>query len=417
MKNNANEKASKAKLMKTKHDNPKELSLLTLVSSFFKIGLTAFSMAILQQIKATIINNKWLSQKQVDEGIAMVQLYPGPIIVNLGTYCSYRLKGFWGALLATFFFLLPSYFLMLALSWGYFSYGAVSWVKPLFMALEAMVVGIVFHVFLDFGKRYINSSRSAIIAGAAFILLLFHINALIIILVAITLEITLHKLIPDDSYGKPAPSVESLSLLTGKKSSRLIGIIVSGAVFIGILFVGAFVHTQNGQLLFSMFKVGAVAFGNGYTIMPLLQQEVVVSHHWLTLQQFADGIAFGQITPGPFLITSTFIGYKISGLLGSIIATFGMFFPSFFYTLIITEIYDKIKTNKWIRQAIKGIMGAFTGMLAWVLLSLGEVSLNSNSLFIWAVGSFVLVRYFKLNILWIFIIGIAAQLILYNIAG
>jgi len=93
-----------------------KLTFFNLVMSFFKIGLTAYGMAILQQIKVLLISNKWLTRKEVDEGIAMVQLYPGPIMFNLGTYCSYKLKGFWGSLLSAFLFLLPSYLLMLVLS-------------------------------------------------------------------------------------------------------------------------------------------------------------------------------------------------------------------------------------------------------------------------------------------------------------
>jgi chromate transporter len=162
-----------------------------------------------------------------------------------------------------------------------------------------------------------------------------------------------------------------------------------------------------------MAKIGAVAFGSGFTILPLLQQEAVISHHWVNMQQFADGIAFGQITPGPILITSTFIGYKVAGFWGSAIATFGMFFPSFFYTLVVTEIYEKIKRNRIIRRAILGVMSGFTGMLVWVFLSLAKVSLHSLPLYIWAVGSFILVRYLKMNILWIFLVGIAARFLLF----
>ncbi|RLD46555.1 MAG: chromate transporter [Bacteroidetes bacterium] len=398
-----------------KKDKPKiKLTFFNLVMSFFKIGLTAYGMAILQQIKALLINNKWLTRKEVDEGIAMVQIYPGPIMFNLGTYCSYKLKGFWGSLLSAFFFLLPSYLLMLVLSWVYFNYGSVEWVKPVFLALEAMVVGIVFHVFLDFGKKYITNSKAATIGAVSFLLLLFHINALLIILTAVILEFIANIFLKEETKtDEKSEETEFAKEIPGKLSKRLTAIIITGIIFIAFFLIGIFVHTKNGILLFSMFKIGAVAFGSGFTIMPLLQQEAVITHHWLTMQQFADGIAFGQITPGPFLITSTFIGYKISGLWGSIIATFGMFFPSFFYTLVVAEIYNKVKKNKWIQRAIKGVMGAFTGMLAWVLLSLGEISLKTPSLFIWAVGSFVLVRYFKLNILWIFLIGISAELIVY----
>ena len=171
--------------------------------------------------------------------------------------------------------------------------------------------------------------------------------------------------------------------------------------------------SESGVLLLSMFKVGAVAFGNGMTIMPLLQQEAVMSHHWLTMKQFADGIAFGQITPGPFLITATFIGYKVSGLTGSLLATVGMFYPSFFYTIVMSELYEKIKRNVLIQKALKGILAAFTGMLFFVVLSLGTISLVSPAAYIWAVGALIAVRYFQLNILWIFLIGIGAEAVLY----
>jgi len=390
-----------------------EISTARFVWSFFKIGLTAYGMAILQQIKTLIIGNKWLSREEVDEGIAMVQFYPGPIMYNLATYCSYRLKGFSGSLMATFLFILPSYLLVLFLSWLYFAYGTVAWVHPLFMALEAMVIGVVINVLVDFSSHYIKNGKNAIIAGTAFLLLLYHINALIVILVAMVMEFIFRLTSKEDQQKKKNLSPADSLSLPGRFSQRMTAIGITALVFVAIFLIGLLSHNILGQLLFSMFKVGAVAFGSGFTIMPLLQQEAVVSHHWLTMQQFADGIAFGQITPGPFLITATFIGYKAAGFWGSVAATFGMFFPSFFYTLIVTEIYDNIKHNRWILFAIKGIMSAFTGMLLWVVISIGKVSLTHPVSWIFAVGAFILIRYFKLNLLWVFLTGIAVALALY----
>jgi len=397
---------------KSKHENSNQQlpSMPKFGWAFFKIGLTAYGMAILQQLKALIIGKKWLSREEVDEGIAMVQFYPGPIMYNLATYCSYRLKGFGGAALASFLFIFPSYLLILFLSWLYFTYGSVSWVHPLFLALEAMVVGVVIHVFLDFAKRYVTEAKNAVIAGAAFLLLLYKVNALLVIVFAVLIELVFRLTAKNKQIETPMNNGNETTVIPGKFSHRIIGILVTGIVFVGFFVVGFVSHDILGQLLFSMFKVGAVAFGSGFTIMPLLQQEAVISHHWLTMKQFADGIAFGQITPGPFLITATFIGYKVAGFWGSIIATFGMFFPSFFYTLIVTEIYNKIKQNRWIQFAIKGVMNAFTGMLFWVVLSLGKVSLISPATYIWAVGAFLLVRYFRINLLWIFLIGILVAL-------
>lgn len=377
--------------------------------AFFKIGLTAYGMAILQQLKALIINSQWLSRKEVDEGLAMVQLYPGPIMFNLANYAAYRIKGFGGALLATVLFVFPSYLLMVFLSWIYFSYGEVPWVHPLFIALEAMVVGVVAHIFVDFSNRYLTGPKTALMAALAFILLLFKVHAFAVVLISIVLGILLFwntRKTPAANTATPSAAV----VIPGNLRHRLLSLIAAGVVFIGAILLGLFWRHTNGELLLSMFKIGAVAFGNGMTIMPLLQQEAVISHHWLTMKQFADGIAFGQITPGPFLITATFIGYKVSGLWGSVIATFGMFYPSFFYTLVISEIYSRIKNNPLIQTALKGVLAAFTGMLLSVVFSLGKVSLISPAAYIWAAGALVAVRYFKLNLLWIFAAGIAAAM-------
>ncbi|ADN08556.1 chromate efflux transporter [Sulfurimonas autotrophica] len=384
-------------------------SLLQLSWAFLIIGLTAYSVAMLQQLKTLVVGRKWLSQKEMDEGLAMVQLYPGPIMFNLATYSAYRIKGFWGALIATFLFVLPSYLLMLFLSWLYFNYGNVAWVHPLFIVLEAMVVGIIIHVSLDFATRYIDDGKTAFIAGIAFVLMLYKINAFWVILLAVVVGTMLFwrdKMNIDSEKNEQIQSVP----IPGLWQWRLVSIVLSGSVFLAMIVLGLLWKNELSLLFLSMFKVGAVAFGNGMTIMPLLQQEAVISHHWLSMKQFADGIAFGQITPGPFLITATFIGYKVSGLIGSLLATVGMFYPSFFYTIVMSELYSKIKKYLFIRKVIKGILAAFTGMLFFVVLSMGTVSLISPSVYIWAIGALIAVRYYEMNILWIFLTGIAVEL-------
>ncbi|HFB53803.1 MAG TPA: chromate efflux transporter [Sulfurimonas autotrophica] len=381
-------------------------SLWELLWAFFIIGLTAYSVAMLQQLKTLVVGRKWLTQEEMDEGLAMVQLYPGPIMFNLATYSAYRIKGFFGALLATFLFVLPSYLLMVLLSWLYFNYGNVAWVHPIFIALEAMVVGIIVHITLDFANRYIDGGKTAFISAMAFILLLYKINAFWVIVFAVGLGLLFFWRDNMNPQGKKQAQYISIP---GEWKWRLAAMIISISVFIAFIALALVYKSELSTLFLSMFKVGAVAFGNGMTIMPLLQQEAVMSHHWLSMQEFADGIAFGQITPGPFLITATFIGYKVAGLAGSLFATVGMFYPSFFYTIVMSEIYSKIKDYLFIRRGLKGILAAFTGMLFFVLLSMGKVSLVSPAAYIWAVGALIAVRYYKLNILWIFVGGIAVE--------
>ena len=370
----------------------KKPSLLDLIFSFFILGLTAYSMAMLEELKQLNNKKKWLSDEEIDKALAMVELYPGPIFIDLAIYIAYKLRGLIGAFLAFLAFLTPSFLIMLILSFIYFHYGKIYYIHPLFTALEAMVIGIILKVALDFGSKYTKDKISASLAGISFILMLYKIDAFYVILFAFIASI----------FFKVPKSEEK-----SNKKINYLPIIISGILFLALLIYGYY----KSKLLFEMFKVGAVAFGNGMTILPLLE-DVVLKNHWMSLKEFTDGIAFGQITPGPFLITATFIGYKVSGIIGAILATIGIFYPSFFYTILMSEIYEKIKHLNFIQKILKSLLATFTGMIFYVGLSLSKVALINHLSFVYAVFAFLAVRYFKLNILLIFIIGLSIQFLI-----
>ena len=146
--------------------------------------------------------------------------------------------------------------------------------------------------------------------------------------------------------------------------------------------------------------------------MPLLQAEAVNAHGWLTLRQFADGIALGQVTPGPFLITAAFVGFKVGGLAGATLATFGIFSPSFAMTLIFTEVFGRVRDLRAVRGALAGVLASFVGLLAMVTLQLGRVALTTSAALALAGAAFVAVRFFKLDLLLVFVGGLAVWEIL-----
>ncbi len=370
----------------------------TILLAYLQIGLTAFGMAILQKLKALVMDNHWLSEEEMNEGLALVQLYPGPIMVDFTAYVGYKLRGVPGAILATLGFILPSYVLMLILSAFYFAAGSLPWVHPLFLGLEALVVGILFNVTLDFGARNIQNRAQAIIALLAFAALLFKANAILIVLAALALGAWLIR---------PAAGAAKLPHATAPVArTRWLGI---GAVIVAVLAVAAFAWSLGsdvGALSLALFKIGTVAFGNGTTIIPLIQADVVDANHWLTLNQFADGIALGQITPGPFLITAAFVGYKMGGVFGATLATFAIFSPSFAMTLIFTEVFARVRNLQAVRGALAGVLASFVGLLAVVLLQLGGVALTTPATIALAAAAFVAVRWFKLDIVWVFVGGI-----------
>ena len=177
-----------------------QISLWTIFTSYFIVGLTAFGMAILQKLKALVMNNHWLSEEEMNDGLAMVQLYPGPLMVDFSAYVGYKLRGVMGAILATTGFILPSFVLMSILSAFYFAAGNLPWVHPLFLGLEALVVGVLFNVTLEMGGRNLQTRTQAVIMLLAFGALLFKLNAMLIVLVALALGAWLIRLPAREKY-------------------------------------------------------------------------------------------------------------------------------------------------------------------------------------------------------------------------
>jgi len=250
---------------------------------------------------------------------------------------------------------------MAGLSALYFAAGSVPWVAPLLLGLDALVVGLIFHIASDLAARNVQGRAQAAIALVAFVALLFKVNAVLITVVALGLgTLFIH---PEPRHR--STSVHKFAPRHWIAIGAVVAVVVGGAAFAWSL------HSDVGTMGLVFFKIGAVAFGNGTTIIPLIQADVVDSYHWLTLNQFADGIALGQVTPGPFLITAAFVGYKVGGLAGASLATFAMFSPSIAMTLVFTELSAHFQDTQRIRGALGGVMAAFVGLLSVVILELG----------------------------------------------
>lgn len=376
------------------------IGLRALFVAYLQIGITAFGFTMLQKITQLVVHKKgWLTQEEADHGLALVQLYPGPIMVDFTVYVGYRLRGVKGALATVSGFVLPSLVLMIALSALYFALGSLAVVHALFIGLDALVVGVVLNLTLDFGQRYLKGAVQATLAVIAFALLSFGWSALIALLVALLVGALLLRPKGETAAAAlPGPRRRQAS-----QGLRLwLPIAATVAVVVGAAVVVALLHTAVSAMTLSFFKIGSVAFGNGMTIMPLLQADAVNHYHWLTNAQFADGIALGQVTPGPFLITAAFVGYKLGGVWAAVLATFAIFAPSFAMTLVFSEVFEHLHSLAWVRGALSGILASFVGLLAVVTLQLASVTGGKAGLLTLAAAAFVAVRFFKLDVLWVF---------------
>ncbi len=380
--------------------------LTTIFLAYFTVGLTAFGFAILQKLKRLVTSRRWLSEEEMNEGLAMVQLYPGPIMINFTAYAGYKLRGVGGALMATVGFITPTFVLMLILSAVYFNAGSLSWVQSVFLGVEALVVGVLLNVTLEMGQRGIKGKFQAVIALAAFAAVLFKLNAVLVVLLALALGAIFIQPQAGAKGGRETAVSPTSSTTTQNWRGIAIAILVVIAVAIAAAVAAIVLDSDVGKMGLSFFKIGTVAFGNGITILPLIQSDAVEASHWLTMKEFADGIALSQITPGPFLIISAFVGYKLGGVGPALLATFAMFAPSFVMTLIFTEIFGVIGNNRAVKGALNGVLAGFVGLLIAVLLQLGKLSLTSPATLVLAGLAFVGVRYFKLDILWVFAGGL-----------
>lgn len=377
--------------------------LRTIFLAFLQVGLTAYGMAILQKLRALVIRRGWLTEEETNEGLAMVQLYPGPIMVDFTAYVGYRLRGVPGALLATLGFVLPAFVLVVLLSAAYFAGGDLPWVHKLFFGLEALVIGVIANVTLNLGQQALKGRVEVFIALAAFIALLFKVNAILVPLAALALGALA---IAPGKGTAPAPHAAATSARRLAAVTALALVVIASAVVAGLS--GA----KLGQLALSLFKIGSVAFGSGMAIISVMQAEVVQTHGWVSQREFLDGLALGQITPGPILLTAAFIGYKLGGVMGAALATFAIFSPSIAMTLVFTEVFGRIKHMQRVRGALAGVLAAFVGLLAATLVQLGGATLDSPVMFAFAAAAFVATRWFALDIGWVFGGGLALWAIL-----
>lgn len=387
------------------------LPLTLLFKRFLKIGATAYGgPAIAGQMKKVIVKDlAWLNEPEFMQGIAFCQLIPGATFVQLSTYIGYRLRGMWGAFVCAIAYVIPAFVLILILSTLYFTLGDLWFIKSLFKGLGAIVVAIVLNVFLNFGRPIVKDWKSIFIAALSFFAFLLHWNIVLVFLSAAVGALLLRLPIAKAGPAPPAP--------VGKGTSELrnyLFLAILGSVIAGIFLICFLLNTRLSILALTLSKVGALAFGGGFTIIPLIQYEVVDKFRWVNTKEFLDGIAMGQVTPGPILITATFLGYKLAGFWGATMATLAIFSPAFFIVMLLIPYYDRLKGIKNVRIMEQGILASFIGMLGLVLYNFGRTTFVDIPTFLFAAGAFVAILT-KFELLYILLAGAILSIIIFGL--
>ncbi|MEI7670799.1 MAG: chromate efflux transporter [Deltaproteobacteria bacterium] len=361
-------------------------SLLFIFTRVVKVGATAYGgPGMIMQIKeAAVKKYSWVTEEMFMRGVALCQLLPGATMVQIVTYIGYRVRGIPGALTAAVAFVLPAFVALLALSALYFRFHSLWFIQALFKGLGAIVLAIILNACLTFGKNVLTDWKTVAISLLSFVAFFFRWNLMLIFVLAAVAGLLLRlKHTPDGATPSGGNHLEGAK---GKEHLLVAGV----AAVVCLLFIFSYlVDPQITTLSLNLAKIGAVAFGGMFTGIPLMQYELVDRLGLLSTKEFIDGIALGQVTPGPILITATFVGYKVANFLGAAMATLGMFAPSFFILVLLIPYHDRLQGVEKVKMMEQGVLSAFIGMLAVVLYNLGRTSLVDVPSILIALGAFL----------------------------
>lgn len=422
--------------------------------SFLYIGLTGFGggLAVIAQIRVLAVRRRrWFTEHEFAEAFALAQSLPGTNAGNAVAYIGWRLRGIGGAAVAMTGFILPSMLMMVALAIGYRHLRQLPNMDRLFHGLNAAVVALIVVTAWRMGRNTLTRPWQWYVAVfSCLAVALFSATLIEVILCAGLIGIYI------DSFAERRwQRWRRIRRLAARRRERMaeleaksfVGGYLTRAVAeervrraahededetegddvqptpsrdkrlrsVAILLAAMPVLAKAGLLItLSMIflRIGAVTFGGGFVMVPLIEAEVVNTHGWLTHQEFADATALGQLTPGPVLITATFIGYRVAGTLGALFATISVFLPAFVMTIAAGTYLRRFRANRQVQAFLRGVTPAVVGLLVAAAWSIGRAGIHSWMGITIALACGVVLLRFRLNPFWVIMGAGAARLIL-----
>lgn len=334
------------------------ITLLDILKYFLLLGTTGFGgpLAIIEKMrKELVLIKNWMTADEFKNYFGYSQIAPGPLAYQVAVYFSYFRKGIPGAIVASIGLVLPSFIFVLGFSVFYESFRDVNVVRFALYGLNPVIVAIITKSGFNLSR---NVFENEIFLYVLFFLsigltIFFKVPIILLIICSAFVSLVFHLF-----WEKRNNSIKSFSLELLALGYSALAVLIS--VFHHIRETSLFFYLK---LAYVFTKVGALTYGSGFVIVGVLRQEIVENLNWLTQKEFLDGLAIGQITPGPVVITSTFIGYLTSGPLGAIVATISIFLPSFVIIMIIAPYVNKLKDNLYIKYLIKGANASALGAI------------------------------------------------------
>jgi len=340
--------------------------------SLLKVGLTAYGgpaiVAALRQ--ELVLKQKWVSEEEFAESLAFAQLVPGPVVPATAAHAAQRLFGPPAAFAAALVYAFPAFALMLALSMAYFRWGRLPAVEAAFAGLGPVIVGIVAASTLSLAQPALRDLRGFVLAACLGPLFAAGWNPLLVVLRGALVGLGALR-------GDATSPEEGQRPRGGRRQGLAWG---TALALLLSLFLWALLHVHPllGRLALEVAKISLLAFGGGYTAVALMYHAFVETHPpLLEPKVFVDGLALGQLTPGPVVITSTFLGYKVAGLAGALVAALYTFLPPSVLVAVLAPQVARLRQSPYFRGAVRGASAAFVALLLQVLALVSKGTLTS----------------------------------------
>jgi chromate transporter len=337
---------------------PARGSLRELVLYFLRLGLLGFGgpVALVGQMERELEADRgWLTKEQMREAIAICQSFPGPLAIQVGVYISYLRGGFWGAWAGGWAFILPNFVIVAALGALYVHLGDLQPITAIFYGVSPAVIALILHSCYRLAKLGMEDWVQWGIAGVCLIVT-------VILQAEVALLFIGAGIIGILYYGRFRRPPPVMLGITAAPVLAQIAPVTSGSTL--------------GKLLLFFLKAGSLTFGSGLVIVPFLEQGLVQQYGWLDQRQFLIAVAVGMISPGPVVITATFVGYLVASFWGSLVSTIGIFLPSFILVLVAAPLLAKYRQNPNVQGFVKGAYAAAIGTILGACILLGRIAIG-----------------------------------------
>ena len=357
--------------------------LKEVVALFLKLGTISFGgpaayIAVMHD--ETVKKRGWLNDQEFLDLVGATNLIPGPNATEMATHLGFLRAGWRGLIAGGVCFTLPAVLIVLLLAWVYVRFGTMPQAQWLLYGIKPVVIAIIIQAIWSLGKKAVKGPLTAIAALVVLVLYFIGVNEIALL------------------FGGGLVVMLIMNLQRLRKS-------ILGIFFVPLGTAGMLSQLSAPfglPLLFLTFlKIGAVLYGSGYVLLAFLHADLVVRYGWLTDQQLLDAIAIGQVTPGPLFTTATFIGFILGGIPGALLATIGIFLPSFIFVAISNPLIPRMRNSVWVSGLLDGVNVASLSLMAAVTWQLGKASLTDPLTILIALVSLLLLIRFKINSTWL----------------